>query len=641
MTMLDRMRRHKGWLKWSLALVVAAFVALYIPSCFPGGGDGTSPNDEVAQVDGTSISVSEFRRAYQNQIAAYRQAYGAGISEQLLKQLGFEQQVLQQLINERAMVAEAGRLGITVTDEEVGQRIVSMPEFQQNGMFVGEQAFEMALRNARPPLSPDEFAASLKRQMLVEKLQAVVTDWVTVTSTEADAEYQRRNEKVKVQLVHISADSFRAQATATDAEIAAAFEKNKEQYRIGERRKVRYLLIDLDAQRKDVRVPSREVERFYNNNIETFSTPEQVRASHILFKTEGKDEKAVRAVAEKVLADAKKPNADFAALARKFSEDEPTAKQGGDLDYFARGRMVPQFDEVAFALAPGSMSDLVTTSFGLHIIKVVDKKAATTQALDQVRAQITGQLTMEKAQKLADGLADQVAKDLKTPPDLDKAAASRGWKVEETGFFTREEPLLSLGGSPQVSAEIFQLGNNEVSGALRVGRGYAFAALSGREDPKIPALDVVKDKVRDDVIKEKASKLASEKAVALAAVLRTAADFVAAAKKAGVEAKTSDLVARGTALPDVGVNATVEKAAFSQAVGAVSDPIATLDGATILKVVERKDLAPSEAAGARESITRDLLGQRRNQFFSAYMMKARQKMKIQMNREALDRSTGA
>jgi len=639
MTMLDRMRRHKGWLKWSLLLVCATFVLFYIPS-FLGDTKGVSSTSEVARVDGTAISVAEFRQAYQNQVAAYRQAYGAGISTQLLKQLGFEQQVLQQLINERAMVAEAGRLGISVSEEEVGQRIVTMPEFQQNGAFVGEQTFEMALRSANPPLSKAEFVASLTRRMLVEKLQSVVTDWVTVTDGEADAEFHRRNEKVKVQVVHIASESFRAQATATDSEIAAAFEKNKEKYRLGERRRVKYLLLDLDAQRKRVVVPSREVERFYNNNIETFSTPEQVRASHILFKTEGKDEKVVQAAAEKVLAEIRKPNADFAALAKKYSEDEPTAKQGGDLDYFARGRMVPAFDDAAFALAPGTISDLVKTNFGFHIIKVVDKKAATTRTLDQVRAQITDQLGMEKAQKAADVLADQVAKELKTPADLDKAALTHGLKVEETGFFTREEPLLSLGASPQTSAEIFQLAANEVSGPLKVGRGYAFATVSGREDPKIPTLDAVKDKVREDVIKEKASRLATEKAASLAAGLRSATDFVAAAKKAGVEAKTSELVARGTALPDVGVNATVEKAAFSQTVGAVSDPISTLDGTTILKVVERKDVTPSEAAAGRETMKQDLLGQRRNQFFNAYMIKARQKMKIEMNREALDRSTG-
>ena len=124
MTMLDRMRRHKGWLKWSLGLVVVTFVLLYIPSCdFFRGKDPTAtgalPSDEIARVNGQSISVLDFRVAYQRQVAAYRSAYGSNISEQLLKQLGFEQQILQQLINEQAMVAEAGRLGMTVTDDEV------------------------------------------------------------------------------------------------------------------------------------------------------------------------------------------------------------------------------------------------------------------------------------------------------------------------------------------------------------------------------------------------------------------------------------------------------------------------------------------------------------------------------------------
>ena len=126
--MLDRMRRHKGWLKWSLALVVVAFIILYIPDFLQRKDParaGALPSDQVAQVNGRGISVLEFRTAYQRQISAYRQAYGSGINEQMLKQLGFEQQVLQQLINEQAILAEAGRLGMTVTDAEVRQLIKS------------------------------------------------------------------------------------------------------------------------------------------------------------------------------------------------------------------------------------------------------------------------------------------------------------------------------------------------------------------------------------------------------------------------------------------------------------------------------------------------------------------------------------
>ncbi len=642
MTMLDRMRRHKGWLKWSLGIVVVAFVILYIPDFLRGKGrtaTGALPSDEIARVNGRAISVLEFRVAYQRQVAAYRSAYGSSISEQLLKQLGFEQQVVQQLINEEAMVAEAGRLGMTVTDDEVRQRILSMPDFQQNGQFIGEERYLAMLNSARPPLTPGEFEASLRRQLLVEKLRAVVTDWLTVTDGEADGEYKRRTEKVKVQLVHVSAATFLSQVTASDADIAAFYESHKENYRIGERRKVRYLLVDVDTLRKGIVVSSRDVERYYNDNLELFSTPEQVRASHILFKTAGKDEAAVRAAAEKVLG-AAQGGADFAELAKKHSEDESNAKIGGDLDYFTRGRMLPEFEAAAFAAEPGVLPTLVKTSYGLHIIKVVDKKAATTRAIDDVKTQIREQLVGERAQKLADSVSDEVAREISAPADLETVAKARGWKAEETGFFAVDEPILAIGASPQVSAEIFALKEGEVSAPLRVGRGYAIAAMTGRQDPSIPKLDEVKDKVRNDVLKEKASKLAADKAVSTGAALKSAADFAAAAKKAGVEAKTSELLARGTALPDVGVNATVEKVVFGMAAGATSDPITTLDGTTIVKVVERQDVTPAEMASSRDSVRRDLLNDRRTQFFTAYMTKARQRMKIDMNRDVLSRIIG-
>src|SRR5512146_2849350 len=129
MTMLDRMRRHRNWLKWSLGLVCLAFVIFYIPDFLRGSGADASSSDTVASVQGHDISAGEFRRTYQAQLQAYRSAYGANMNEQLLKQLGIEQQILQQLVDERAALAEAERVGITVTDDEVAERIVTLPAF--------------------------------------------------------------------------------------------------------------------------------------------------------------------------------------------------------------------------------------------------------------------------------------------------------------------------------------------------------------------------------------------------------------------------------------------------------------------------------------------------------------------------------
>src|ERR671929_1547856 len=157
MTMLDRMRRHRNWLKWSLGLVCLAFVIFYIPDFLRGTGADAASGETIARVEGREITSGEFRRTYQAQLQAYRSAYGGNMSEQLLKQLGIDQQILQQMVDERAALAEADRLGIKVSDEEVRQRIFAMPAFQENGAFIGEQRYQQGLRMERPPLTASGF----------------------------------------------------------------------------------------------------------------------------------------------------------------------------------------------------------------------------------------------------------------------------------------------------------------------------------------------------------------------------------------------------------------------------------------------------------------------------------------------------
>src|SRR6266567_2230103 len=168
MTMLDRMRQHRSWLKWSLGFVVLSFVVFYIPEFMRSTGADAAAGETIANVAGHEITAGEFRRTYQAQLQAYRASYGGNMSEQLLKQLGIDQQILQQLVDERAALAEADRLGIKASDEEVRQRIFSMPAFQENGAFIGDQRYQQLLRMQRPPLSPSEFEDSVRRGVAVE-----------------------------------------------------------------------------------------------------------------------------------------------------------------------------------------------------------------------------------------------------------------------------------------------------------------------------------------------------------------------------------------------------------------------------------------------------------------------------------------
>ncbi|PYR29338.1 MAG: hypothetical protein DMF92_12150, partial [Acidobacteria bacterium] len=471
MTMLDRMRRHKNWLKWSLALVCLAFVIFYIPDFLRGSGADAASGDTIAKVEGHEITGGEFRRTYQAQLQAYRSAYGGNMSEQLLKQLGIEQQILQQMVDEQAALAEGARLGVEVSDEEVRQRIFATPAFQENGQFIGDQRYQQLLRMQRPPMIPAEFEDGIRRSLTVEKLRTLLGGWLSIPDNEIDQEYRRRNDKVKLAVVSLTTDSFRTRANATDAEVASYFDAHKPDFKMPEKRKIRYLLIDIDALRTKTVVPPADVERAYNDGIEQYTTAEQVRASHILLKTEGKDDAAVKAKAEDVLKQSK-AGADFSELAKKYSEDEASAKNGGDLDYFGRGRMVPEFDQAAFAMQPGQTSDLVKTQYGYHIIKLVDKKPATTRTLADVRQQLTDQLAYERAQAQAADLAQTLEQQVRKPADLDKVAKAQGLAVQESGFFARDEPILGLGPSPEASTRAFNMKQGEVSGTVRTSRGF-------------------------------------------------------------------------------------------------------------------------------------------------------------------------
>ena len=627
-----------SWLKWSLGIVVLAFIIFYIPDFLRGSGADAASGETIARVEGQDITANEFRRTYQAQLQAYRSAYGGQMSEQLLKQLGVEQQILQQMVDERAQLADARRLGVSVSDAEVRERILSIPAFQENGAFIGDQRYQQLLRMQRPPMTAAEFEDNVRRQLTVQKLRSSVTDWMSVTDKDLEQEYRRRNDKVKLAVVSLTADSFRTQVTVSDGDIAGYFADHKDEFKIPEKRKIRYLLIDIDALRAKVVVPPSEIERTYNNNLEQYSTPEQVRASHILLKTEGKDDAAVKAKAEDILKQAR-AGADFAELAKKYSEDEASQKNGGDLDYFGRGRMVAEFDQAAFALEPGKISDLVKTQYGYHIIKVVDKKAATTRPLADVRQQIQDQLAYERAQAQASDLAQALEKEITKPSDLDRVAKEKGLTVQESGFFARDEPILGLGQSPEAASRAFEMKQGDVAGPLRASRGFIFETMVAKQDPYVPKLDEVKERVREEVIKRKARDLSQQRAAEIVLKLKNAPDFEKAAKASGLEAKTTELIARDSPIPDLGVAKAVEDATFKLPVGGVSGPIATDNGTAIVKVLDKQEVTSADWANAKDRFREEVLTDWRNRFFGAYMVKAKQKMKIEVNRESLQRAT--
>ena len=637
--MLDGMRRHKGWLKWSLGLVCLAFVFLYVPEFVDQTGVQTLPISVLAQVGNHEITVAEFRRIYQRQIQEYRLQAGGELSDELLRSLGVDRQLLQQMIDEYTALSEAERLGIVATDAEVRQRIVSLPGFQENGQFIGEQRYRRVLQVQNPPLSTTAFEEDIRRGIVIERLRAAVTQWVSVSNEEVEDEHRRRNEKVRVNVVAFRGDDYRDDVEVTDTDIEEFYENESLVYQVPEKRKLRFLLIDQAVLADTITPTAAEIQEYYDFNASRYMTPGQVRASQILLRIGDEDEAAVEARAAELTAQAR-DGADFAELVGAHSDDEATIEQGGDLGTFGRGRMVPEVEGPAFAMGVDEVSDPIKSPLGYHVIKVTEKQEELTQPLTEVRETIINTLKQERAAARATALAQAIAAEVSVPEDLDRAAASRGLEVQESAFAGPGEPILGLGLASEVSSRAFQLEEGEVDGPIGTPVGPAFVTVSDRQDPYVPPLDEVRTQVRDDVLRQRALTLAQKRANDVAERLQEADDFVAAAEAAELTVGSSELLARGGAFPEIGVNSAIEAVAFALPVGGISDVIEAGNMAAIVHVVERESVTPEQLSNDRVDLRYELLQRRQAQFYQAYLANAASELPINIDMAALQEATG-
>lgn len=567
MTMLDRMRRHKAWLKWTLALAGFALLVLGFPLIQPPPETPGALTDVLAQVGDQEITVGEFQTLFRRQLQSYQVQSGGEITADLLRSMGIDRQLLQQVIDEYAAMQEAARLGVTVSDAEVREAIVSLPAFQQDGQFIGEAAYLQLLRMQQPPVTPAEFEENVRRSLMLQRLQAAVTDWITVSDEDVEREHVRRNERVRLSAISFRADDFREGLEATDDDVAALFEQNANDYLVPEKRRLRFVLIDVPALKAAFTPGDADVQAYYDNNLDNYTEEVDLRVSHILLRTQDRELADVQAQAESIAAEAR-DGADFAELARRHSEDEGTREAGGDLGRITRGQMVPEFEGAAFALEQGGVSDPVTSMFGVHVIKATEKTGGATQTLDEVRDSIVDLLQQESADARAAALAEAMALEIDVAADLDMAAARRGLEVQESGFAALGEPILGLGFSSEVTNQAFQLAEGEAAGPIPTPTGPAFVTVNGIQAPYVPPIEEVETRVRDDVIRRKAFVMAQERADAVAALLQDADDFGAAAEAEDLSVNESGLIARGAGVPGVGVNAQVEEVAFSLSPGA-------------------------------------------------------------------------
>jgi peptidyl-prolyl cis-trans isomerase D len=638
---LALMRRHRRWLYIFLWLVIAAFIILYIPA-FQDEGQGT-PGETVVNVGGLPVSVGEFQRTYYRQRQMYDRLYQGRLDEAMLRQLGLEEQVLESLVSDRLVELEAKRLGVSVSDEAVARAIATSPEYQDEGRFIGTD--EIRRRLDLQGLSEEDFEHSLRRQLLRGSLEGLVGASVSVSDAEVEREFRRRTEQVKLEYVLADAARFRAEIQPTEAEIAARFEEKKDAYRVPEKRVVSYVLLDRATLQPQVAVTDRDLEIYYLDRREEFRQEEEACASHILVKVktgdagEGHPDEEARAIAQGLL-DQVKAGSDFAALAKKSSEDQGSAANGGDLGCFPPGRMVPEFDDAVFALEPGQTSDLVKTSFGYHVIRLASKRESTVLPLAQVKERIRAAVTDRKVRDLGEQKAQAMAEALARGEALEAAAAAQGLTVQKSAPFARGEtpPVLS---SPTLVARVFAMkaGDTEKEG-FGLPQGAAFISLLEVQPARTPTLAEVRDKVRGDLVDEGAFTRARSVAAEVKAKAEKLGLEKAAAAAGLVRKETPALTGRGQPLGDLGTGAALEDAAFSLPEKATSDPVRTGGGWAVVRVLERKPFDPAAFAAQKGQVAVSLRQQKQQELFRAFVVAARERYEITRDARAYRRALG-
>jgi peptidyl-prolyl cis-trans isomerase D len=638
---LALMRRHRRWLYVFLWLVIAAFIILYIPA-LQDQGQGT-PGETVVSVGGLPVSVAEFQRAYYRQRQVYDRLYQGRLDENMLRQLGIEEQVLEGLVSDRLVELEAKRLGVTVSDEAVARAIGTAPEFQDDGKFIGKD--ELRRRLDLSGTSEEEFVQSLRRQLLRQSLEGLVGSAATVSDAEVEREFRRRSEQVKLEYVLADAERFRAGISPTADEIRARFEANKDAYRIPERRVVSYVLLDRATLQPQVAVTDRDIEMYYQDRREEFRQEEEACASHILVKVragetgEGRPDEEARRIAQGLL-DRVRAGADFAEIAREHSEDQGSAGSGGDLGCFPPGRMVPEFDDAVFALEAGQVSDLVKTSFGYHVIRLASRREATVLPLAQVKDRIRAAVTEKRVRELGEQRSQALADALARGKSLEEAAKAQGLAVQKSAPFSRGEtpPVLA---SPTLVARVFELQKGQVEKeGFALPQGAAFVALAEIQPARVPELAEVEDEVRRDIVDEAAFARARELAARVAAQAEKVGLERAAAAAGLVRKETPALTGRGQPLGDLGTGAALEEAAFSLAAGTTSAPVRTSAGWAVLRVLEKKPFDAAELERQRAQVAASLRERKQSELFRAYVVAARDRYEVTRNARAYRRALG-
>jgi peptidyl-prolyl cis-trans isomerase D len=626
--MIRFLQRDNRLTKALFVVIIAAASVSMVVYLIPGlTGQSTTAADTYAVIypHWYSRFLASGETVSQQQVAtrAQRQMQQQRYPDNPMIEGLFEQRIGQQMVQQKVLLIEAEKLGIHAGSDDVRQYLHAGSAGQvlfPNGKFIGEDNYAHLIAD-RFNLSVAEFEEDIKTQIVVQRLQSLITAGVTVGDAEVRDAYRKQNIKVKFDYAVLSSEDLRKTINPSDADLTAFFQRNAARYAtaVPEQRKITYFAFTPNELPGGVPQPSQqEIQQYFTAHQAEYSVPEQSKARHILIKagTDAKSDAAAKAKAEGLLKQIQ-GGANFADLAKKNSDDPGSKDSGGELGFAQRGRMVPEFDKAIFTQKIGD-SAIVKTQFGYHIVQVEDRQTAHSQSLNEVAPTIQATLIRQKAAQAEEAFAHQLTSDA-NKMGLDKAAAAHHLEVVSTPFIPSTGVIAGLPDGSQVISRAFAAKQGDPAQAAPTGEGFAIFQVTGIQAAHAPAFADWKSNVARDYADEQLPALMNRKTSELAARAKEMGDLGKAAKALNATLKTSDLVGQSGQVPDFGQVGQVAPQLFDMAVGSISGPINAGRTGVVVKLLDKQEPSADEIAKNLDQTRDQMLEEKRSQAFGVFM----------------------
>jgi peptidyl-prolyl cis-trans isomerase D len=418
-----------------LALILVPFALFGIDSYLNQAGNNLS----IAKVNGYKIALPEYNRAIEN-VRNRIMSEGKKVDPAMFDSFEFKESIIDGLITKQLLNNDIKKSKFKITDQQLSQYIIGMPEFQKDGKF-SQEIYDKVLQNNQ--LTPKKFEESIRNDLLIQQVRDGLQKLTFIPPNNLAETLKATSQQREISIAEFKTKEYMTKANIAEKDMQAFYDQNKSKFIAPEQVKAEFVVFSLANILPTINVTEDEIKSFFKANADKYQNQQQREASHILIaasKNAAPAEKAkAKAKAEDVLNQIRKNPKQFEELAKKYSQDPESAKKGGDLGSFGRGMMVKPFDDAVFSMKVNEISNIVESDFGYHIIKLT-KIIGEGGGFDAMRPQIKAELIYQKGQEKFAALAEEFSnKVYEQSSSLDAVSKRFNLPIQKTDWISRND----------------------------------------------------------------------------------------------------------------------------------------------------------------------------------------------------------